>query len=61
VVAHEKLAAPAEERACSVAFYQGKIAATRFFSTDVLPRLTLILKLIEKGTLDLMEVPEEAF
>ena len=60
-VAHEKLGLPEEERGCTRSFYQGKIAAARFFCTDVLPGLTLVRKLVEKSSLDLMEVPEDAF
>jgi hypothetical protein len=45
----------------SRAFYTGKIAAARWYCDNVLPGLTLTRKLVEKGTLDLMEVPEEAF
>jgi hypothetical protein len=43
------------------AFYAGKIAAARFFTTTVLPRLAVERQLTEETTLDLMEVPEEAF
>jgi hypothetical protein len=43
------------------AFYTGKIAAARWFCDNVLPGLTLTRKLVENGTLDLMEVPEDAF
>ena len=43
------------------AFYQGKLATARFFATTVLPRLTLERQLTEDTTLDLMELPEEAF
>jgi hypothetical protein len=43
------------------AFYTGKIAAARWFCDNVLPGLTLTRKLVEKGTLGLMEVPEDAF
>jgi hypothetical protein len=43
------------------AFYQGKIAAARFFAATVLPRLTVEREIAETTTLDLMELPEEAF
>ena len=42
-------------------FYAGKIAAARFFAATVLPRLTAERKIAEETTLDLMELPEEAF
>jgi alkylation response protein AidB-like acyl-CoA dehydrogenase len=43
------------------AFYQGKLATARFFAQTVLPRLALDRQLAEETTLDLMELPEEAF
>jgi hypothetical protein len=43
------------------AFYQGKVAAARFFAREVLPRLGADRKIIEGTTVDLMDVPEEAF
>jgi alkylation response protein AidB-like acyl-CoA dehydrogenase len=43
------------------AFYQGKLATARFFVQTVLPRLTLERCQAEETTLDLMELPEEAF
>jgi alkylation response protein AidB-like acyl-CoA dehydrogenase len=42
-------------------FYEGKIAAARFFAREVLPRLGSDRKVIEATTLDLMDLPEEAF
>ncbi|MGH3244852.1 MAG: acyl-CoA dehydrogenase C-terminal domain-containing protein, partial [Trebonia sp.] len=42
-------------------FYTGKLAAARFFSTTVLPRLESDRKIIEESTNDLMEIPEGAF
>jgi alkylation response protein AidB-like acyl-CoA dehydrogenase len=42
-------------------FYEGKIAAARFFAREVLPRLHADRKIIEGTTLDLMELPEGAF
>jgi alkylation response protein AidB-like acyl-CoA dehydrogenase len=42
-------------------FYTGKIAAARFFASTVLPRLQAERKIIEETTLDLMELPEDAF
>jgi alkylation response protein AidB-like acyl-CoA dehydrogenase len=43
------------------AFYQGKIATSRFFAQTVLPRLSVERQIAEETTLDLMELPEEAF
>ncbi len=43
------------------AFYEGKIAAARFFAATVLPRLATEREIAEATTLDLMELPEEAF
>ena len=42
-------------------FYTGKLAAARFFTTTVLPRLESDRKIVEAATNDLMEVPEGAF
>ncbi|HEY1914012.1 MAG TPA: acyl-CoA dehydrogenase [Streptosporangiaceae bacterium] len=42
-------------------FYQGKIAAARFFAATVLPRLTAEREIAESTTQDLMELPEAAF
>ena len=43
------------------AFYQGKVATARFFAETVLPRLTVERQIAETTTLDLMELPEDAF
>ena len=43
------------------AFYEGKIAAARFFAATVLPRLATERAITEATTLDLMDLPEEAF
>jgi alkylation response protein AidB-like acyl-CoA dehydrogenase len=43
------------------AFYQGKIAAAGFFAATVLPRLTAEREIAESVSLDVMELPEEAF
>jgi alkylation response protein AidB-like acyl-CoA dehydrogenase len=43
------------------AFYTGKLAAARWYCENVLPGLTLTRKLVENGTLALLEVPEDAF
>ena len=42
-------------------FYQGKIAAARFFAATVLPRLAAEREITERTTLDLMDLPAEAF
>jgi alkylation response protein AidB-like acyl-CoA dehydrogenase len=43
------------------AFYEGKIAAVRFFAATVLPRLAAEREIAEATTPDLMDLPEEAF
>jgi alkylation response protein AidB-like acyl-CoA dehydrogenase len=43
------------------AFYEGKVAVARFFAREVLPRLAGDRKIVEATTLDLMDLPEEAF
>jgi alkylation response protein AidB-like acyl-CoA dehydrogenase len=43
------------------AFYTGKVAAAQFFCATVLPRLTADRRATEATTLDVMELPEEAF
>src|SRR5580704_2498014 len=43
------------------AFYQGKVATARFFAQTVLPRLAVEREIAEATTLDLMELPEDAF
>ncbi len=43
------------------AFYQGKIAAARFFAETVLPRLAAEREIVETTTTDLMDLPEAAF
>jgi hypothetical protein len=42
-------------------FYEGKLAATRFFCTQVLPRLSAERAVVENTDNALMEVPEGAF
>ncbi len=37
------------------------MAAARFFAREVLPRLAGDRKVVEATTLDLMDLPEEAF
>jgi hypothetical protein len=43
------------------AFYQGKVAAAGFFAATVLPRLAAEREIAEAVSLDLMDLPEEAF
>ena len=43
------------------AFYQGKIAAARFFTETVLPRLAAEREVAESTTTELMDLPEAAF
>src|SRR5215470_944751 len=43
------------------AFYEGKVAAARFFAETVLPRLAAEREIAEATTTDLMELPEAAF
>ncbi|WP_073950785.1 acyl-CoA dehydrogenase [Streptomyces kebangsaanensis] len=43
------------------AFYQGKIAAAKFFAANVLPGVTLARKVSQNVDLDLMELDEAAF
>jgi alkylation response protein AidB-like acyl-CoA dehydrogenase len=42
-------------------FYEGKLAATRFFTTQVLPRLSSERLIVENTDNALMDVPEAAF
>ncbi|MBL1066048.1 acyl-CoA dehydrogenase [Streptomyces sp. 7-21] len=42
-------------------FYEGKIAAARFFAATVLPHLAAVRATAEATDLSLMELPEEAF
>ncbi len=62
---HAEIALAALDRdgisAADRAFYQGKVASARFFAREVLPRLAADRKAIDATTLDVMELPEEAF
>ncbi|GAA2125796.1 acyl-CoA dehydrogenase [Glycomyces algeriensis] len=42
-------------------FYRGKVAAAKFFSKEVLPRLTADRKVVESADLTPMDLPDEAF
>ncbi|OIV38208.1 acyl-CoA dehydrogenase [Mangrovactinospora gilvigrisea] len=59
VVATEALGGDVSEK--DRAFYQGKIAAARFFAANVLPLLTGQRKLAERVDNSIMELPEDAF
>src|SRR5262249_11891547 len=43
------------------AFYAGKVAVARFFAHEVLPRVGADRRVIEATSLELMDLPEEAF
>ncbi len=47
--------------AADTAFYQGKVAAARFFAETVLPRLATEREITEATATDLMDLPEAAF
>lgn len=57
-IAAGKLAAA---QGSDVAFYQGKLAASRFYAKNVLPGLALTRKLIEAGDLELMDLSDDAW
>ncbi|MEJ3743437.1 acyl-CoA dehydrogenase [Actinomycetes bacterium KLBMP 9797] len=50
-----------EVSAADKSFYEGKVAAARFFAHEVLPRIGADRRIIESTTLDLMDLPEDAF
>lgn len=43
------------------AFYQGKVAAARFFAREVLPEVSAARRIVEESSLELMELPEAAW
>jgi len=43
------------------AFYTGKVAAARFFATEVLPRIGADRRIVESASTDLMELDEASF
>jgi alkylation response protein AidB-like acyl-CoA dehydrogenase len=43
------------------AFYEGKVAAARFFAHEILPRVGADRRIVESTDLDLMDLAEEAF
>jgi acetyl-CoA dehydrogenase-like protein/acyl-CoA dehydrogenase-like protein len=54
-------AGPGGRDPADAAFYQGKLATSRFFAQTVLPRLTVERRIVEDTTTELMDLPEEAF
>ena len=50
-----------ELSAADKSFYEGKIAAARFFAREVLPRIGSDRRIIENTTLDVMDLDEDAF
>ncbi|MCM2427263.1 acyl-CoA dehydrogenase [Streptomyces sp. RKAG337] len=57
-VAAEKLPSAGAK---DTAFYTGKIAAAKFFAANILPNVGIQRSLAETVTLDVMDLPEEAF
>ncbi|MCP3098352.1 acyl-CoA dehydrogenase [Myxococcus sp. K15C18031901] len=56
-VALERMKANPGDRA----FYVGKLASARWYCAEVLPGLAHAARMVEQGTLDLMDVPEESY
>jgi hypothetical protein len=50
-----------EQTAAEQAFYEGKVAAARWFARTVLPRLTAERVAAERTDLSVMDLPEAAF
>ena len=50
-----------EQTPADKSFYEGKVAAARFFSREVLPRIGADRRTIENTTLDVMDLSEDAF
>jgi acetyl-CoA dehydrogenase-like protein/acyl-CoA dehydrogenase-like protein len=50
-----------ELTAADKSFYEGKIAAARFFAREILPRIGSDRRIIENTTLDVMDLDEGAF
>jgi hypothetical protein len=44
-----------------VAFYKGKLAASRFYAKQVLPGIALARKLVEQGDIELMELSDDCW
>ncbi|MDX3236582.1 acyl-CoA dehydrogenase [Streptomyces sp. ME03-5709C] len=58
-VAAAKLAAGASAK--DTAFYTGKIAAAKHFAAEVLPQVSVARSVADRVSLDVMDLPEEAF
>ena len=58
-VAHEKLSGEVSEKDKS--FYEGKVAAARFFARNTLPKIGAERALVEATDLSLMDLDESAF
>ncbi|MDX2704408.1 acyl-CoA dehydrogenase [Streptomyces sp. PA03-6a] len=58
-VAAGKLAAGASAK--DTAFYTGKIAAAKHFAAEILPQVSVARSVADGVTLDVMDLPEEAF
>ncbi|HET6530717.1 MAG TPA: acyl-CoA dehydrogenase [Actinoplanes sp.] len=43
------------------AFYEGKVAAARFFTREILPRIGADRRTVENTTIDIMDLAEDAF
>ncbi|MCE9668952.1 acyl-CoA dehydrogenase [Myxococcus stipitatus] len=56
-VALERMKANPGDRA----FYVGKLASARWYCAEVLPGLAHAARMVEQGTLDLLDVPEESY
>jgi hypothetical protein len=50
-----------ETSATDASFYEGKVAAARFFAAEVLPRLGSDRRIVESAGHDAMDVPDDAF
>ena len=59
-VAHAALATGTASGS-DTAFYQGKLAAARFYAKQILPGLALARKLVEASDLDVVELPDAAW
>jgi alkylation response protein AidB-like acyl-CoA dehydrogenase len=57
-IAQRKLANASAE---DIAFYRGKLGATRFYVRTVLPQISLARKLIEQADIDLMALSDESW
>ncbi len=57
-IAHEKLGGATGD---DKTFYRGKLAAARFYATNILPGIAMTRKLIEAGDVELMELPDDCW